>query len=155
MTRILAGVIAVLLIATLWLWGSKNTVQGQRDAALTATAAIGAELKATQGALEDERQSAQRLQAIATKYEGDRNEIERQAASDVAALRDGNLRLRQQWQGCQSRLPGADPASSQPDADAGLREQGAVDLVRYAAQCDAQVRGLQAVITADRTPAEN
>lgn len=151
MIRALAIALVLTIGAALWLWGSKNTVEGERDSAVTSLKAAEAELKATQGVLETERRNAQRLQAIATRYEGERNEIERQAAADLAALRDGNLRLRKQWQGCAAAsVPGADPTAGSPDADAGLREQDASNLVRIAAQCSAQVRGLQSVILSDR-----
>lgn len=153
MTRALAVALLLTVGAALWLWGSKNTVEGERDAAVTAKATAEAELKATQGVLETERLYSQKLQSIATRYEGDKNEIERQAAADRAGLLAGNLRLRQQWQGCEAgRVPGTGAGSSEPDATTADRAEGASDLVRAAAQCDAQVRGLQAVITADREP---
>lgn len=144
--------VLILLIAGYGLWqrGSKEAAYRALDTAQEDSRKLRSELAAAQEILDIERQYAQKLQAIATKYEGDKNEIERQASADLASLRDGTLRLRQQWQGCESGQAAIDAAAGQPDGGAGLRESGAVDLVRIGDECDAQVRGLQAVIRSDR-----
>lgn len=135
----------------LWQRGSKESAYRALDTAQVEARGLRSELIAAHEVIETEREYAQRLQAIATRYEGDKNAIERQAAADLASLRDGTIRLRQQWQGCEARrVPGSSAGTSQPDDGAGLREQGASDLVRITAQCSAQVRGLQAVILSDR-----
>lgn len=134
----------------LWQRGSKEYAYRALDTAQVEARGLRAELGAVQEVLETERQYAQRLQAIATKYEGDKNEIERQAAADLADLRSGNLRLRDQWRGCEARQASVGGTSGELDGGADLRETGAIDLVRIGESCDAQIRGLQAVIRSDR-----
>jgi hypothetical protein len=69
----------------------------------------------------------------------------------AADLRAGALQLRQRWQGCEARhLPGPAAPASVADADADDRAASAGRIVRAAAECDAQVEGLQALIRADR-----
>lgn len=133
-----------------WQRGSKESALRAMDAAQAESRSLRADLAVAQETLDTERQYAQRLQAIATRYEGDKNAIERQAASDLADLRSGNLRLREQWRGCEARQAQVGGAAAESDGGADLREQGAVDLIGIAASCDAQVRGLQAVIRSDR-----
>lgn len=68
----------------------------------------------------------------------------------VADLRSGNLRLQERWRSCAANLPSAGGAGSVADAGADDRSESAARIVRAAAECDAQVRGLQSVILADR-----
>ena len=68
----------------------------------------------------------------------------------VADLRSGNLRLQERWRSCAASLPGPGGAAGQPDAAADDRSESAGRIVRAAAECDAQVLGLQGVIRADR-----
>lgn len=112
------------------------------------------DLRATEDALrnserrrEAEQVRAQRMYEIAAQSEQER--IDAQAAADrtIADLRAGTVRLREHWQGCpEPRLPGIDPAPGEPDAGTRDREKGAAAIVSAAAECDAQVRGLQRVI---------
>lgn len=147
-----AIVLAFLLLAGYGLWqlGSKESAYRALDTANGQADKLRAELGDMHEILETERQYAQRLQAIATKYEGDKNAIERQAAADLASLRDGTIRLRQQWQGCEARSAQAGGTSGKPDGGADDRAESASRIVRAAAECDAQVKGLQAVVLADR-----
>lgn len=134
-----------------WQRGSKEAAYSALDTAQAEAGKLRSELAATQETLDTERLYAQKLQAIATKYEGDKNAIERQAAADLASLRDGTLRLRQQWQGCEARrVSGIAASAGEPDGGADDRAEGASRVVRAAAECDAQVNGLQAVIRSDR-----
>lgn len=68
----------------------------------------------------------------------------------VADLRSGNLRLQERWRSCAANLPNAGGAGSGADAAADDRSESAARIVRAAAECDAQVIGLQNVIRADR-----
>lgn len=147
-----AIVLAFLLMAGYGLWqrGSKESAYRALDTAQIEARGLRSELIAAHEVIETEREYAQRLQAIATKYEGDKNAIERQAAADLASLRDGTIRLRQQWQGCEARSAETRGTSGQPDGGADDREESASRIVRAAAECDAQVRGLQSVIRSDR-----
>lgn len=133
-----------------WQRGSKESALRAMDAAQAESRSLRADLAVAQETIDTERQYAQRLQAIATRYEGDKNAIERQAASDLADLRSGNLRLREQWRGCEARQAQVGGAAGQSDGGADLRAESASRIVRAAAECDAQVKGLQAVIRSDR-----
>ncbi len=118
---------------------SRDAMEAERDAAL-------AEANASTEALKAERRSAVAANALASKYEKEKNDA--QTASDrlVADLRAGNQRLHQRWQAsiATAELSAAAAAASQPDGRADDRIESAGRAVGAAAQCDAQVRGLQA-----------
>jgi len=118
---------------------SRDAMEAERDAAL-------AEANASTEALKAERSSAVAANALASKYEKEKNDA--QTASDrlVADLRAGNQRLHQRWQAsiATAELSAAAAAASQPDGRADDRIESAGRAVGAAAQCDAQVRGLQA-----------
>lgn len=105
---------------------------------------------AADAARDAEHQQAKALAAIGARYEQDKTHAKEQADRVIADLRAGTLRLRQQWTcapaATAAQVPGAAAATGRPDGDAELRATGAGDLVRLAAQCDAQVRGLQAAL---------
>ena len=63
----------------------------------------------------------------------------------VAGVRDGSLRLRKQWAGCQAAnsVPDDGSAKSRADEGAELRAKDAGDLVRVSDDSDVTVRGLQ------------
>ena len=68
----------------------------------------------------------------------------------VADIRSEHVRLRSRWR---CPLPGAPQAGAgpgQPDAEADDRAESAGRIVRAAAECDAQVIGLQSILTAER-----
>ena len=108
--------------------------------------------KAERDARLAEQASARRLAEVAARYEQEK--IDAQAAADriTADLRAGNVSLHRRWQACAATadLSGASAAAGQPDGGADDRAASAVRIVRAAAQCDAQVRGLQDVVRADR-----
>lgn len=66
----------------------------------------------------------------------------------VSDLRAGNIRLRNHWQGCLATTELSREAADLAGADgaAELRAAGAGDLVRLAAEADAQVTALQRII---------
>lgn len=81
---------------------------------------------------------------ISAAYEKGKKDAEATGQLVVADLRSGNLRLQNRWAGCEAaRKLGypATPGESGPEA--GDREESAGRIVRAAAQCDAQVIGLQ------------
>lgn len=130
---------------------------GYRGEALDARAdlrAIEADFESTKAALatsewrrETERVRAQRMYEIAADAEEGKAHAEETGARVAADLRADNLRLREHWRSCEStRLPGIDPAAAELDAAADDRAESAGRIVRAAAECDAQVRGLQAVV---------
>lgn len=62
----------------------------------------------------------------------------------VAALRSGNLQLRDRWAGCETqRLADSAAARTAAEQSARDREESAGRIVQAADQCDAQVTGLQ------------
>lgn len=107
----------------------------------------------------DKAQAAEHAQAVeraivvavggvAAAFEEELRNAKDRSDSVIADLRAGNLRLQQRWAGCETqRLSDAAAAAVEPDAAAGDREESAGRIVRAAAQCDAQVRGLQALVT--------
>lgn len=94
-----------------------------------------------------ERAQIAKFNEIAEQRE--RENVEAQAKADrvIADLRAGTLRLRREWAGQANQcVPGTGAAASVGDANAELREQSASRIVRVAAEADAQIRELQAVI---------
>lgn len=122
---------------------SRNAaVKYDRHIAADTEAAARASLEARTAEYEMALHSAE----IATAYEKGKKDAEAKAEQVVADLRAGNLRLQRRWQGCPPRLPETPTPTSQPDDGAGDREESASRIVRAAAECDAQVRGLQELL---------
>jgi hypothetical protein len=141
--------IALLLAAGVWRWHHVTWQAGYDAAQAEHTAALDAAHRTYAAAVrEQEREYANRIDSIAAQFERERIEAEEAAAAVVADLRAGSIRLRQQWQGCQraARVPAAADSPGESDAGAGDRNESAARIVRAARECDAQVRGLQAVI---------
>jgi len=150
LSRVLLG--AVLLLAGIAVWQRGTVAQAERarDHAQTAKAVAEQERDNAIAVIAVERQRVKRAEAVATQYEQEKADAEKRASDIGDQLRAGNLRLQQRWAGCEARVSDLAAASSQPDGAADDRAEGAGDLVRAAAQCDAQVRGLQALVRADR-----
>lgn len=88
---------------------------------------------------------------VSIAYERGRDDAEKEAMRTVADLRSGNLRLQQRWAGCETqRLSEASATASQSDAASWDRSESAGRIVRAAKQCDAQVEGLQRLLTLER-----
>lgn len=153
MNRVMAAIVAfivwtLLAFAAGWAW------RGDRAEGADATTkrdAAQAETKAVQGARATEQASAETLADIGTQHEEDRRDAETVPAAVAADLRDGNLRLRREWQGCETqRLSDAAAAARERDALAASRDALAGNLVRVGRDADDQLRACQAVIRADR-----
>jgi hypothetical protein len=99
-------------------------------------------------AQQHEQAEQARIAKVAEQYEQDKADAQADYDRNLADLRSGQLRLRKQWT-C-PRLPSASASTGQPDGEAKQREQDASDLVRIAAEADAQIRGLQAALMAER-----
>lgn len=99
-----------------------------------------------------EQQHAGVLAEVGQAYEKGKHDAERKSLDVVAGLRAGTVRLRQHWQGCEatSRASASASAAREFDAVAQVRAEAAGRIVRYGAEADAQVRGLQDVIRKDR-----
>ncbi|EMR0514617.1 endopeptidase [Stenotrophomonas maltophilia] len=150
-----ALIIAVLLLLGVIVWqrgsvsiahraadkavASRDAMQGERDAAR-------AEADAAYETLKVERGSAAAANNLASKYEKEKNDAQKASDLLVADLRAGNQRLHQRWQAsiATAELSAAAAAASQSDGRADDRIESAGRVVGAAAQCDAQVRGLQA-----------
>lgn len=153
MIRALIVAILLLLAVVVWQRGSvsiahraadqaassRDAMEGERDAARAEADAVAETLKA-------ERDSTAAANVLASKYEKEKNDA--QTASDrlVADLRAGNQRLHQRWQAsvATAELSAAAAAAGAADGRADDRIESAGRAVGAAAQCDAQVRALQA-----------
>lgn len=144
-----------LLLAGVQTWRLDSAQDALADMSLQAAkhqaALAAAQVEASESARQAEQNMAMAANAAAASYEQGKRDAEQAARVVVAGLRAGNLRLRDQWQGCKARgVPGVAGAASEPDAAADDRNEGAGDLVRAASQCDAQVIGLQQFILSER-----
>ncbi|WP_286075687.1 endopeptidase [Stenotrophomonas sp. 59] len=150
LSRVLLG--AVLLLAGIAVWQRGTVAQAERarDYAQTAKAVAEQERDNAIAVIAVERQRVKRAEAVATQYEQEKADAESKGAAVADGLRAGNLRLQQRWAGCEARVSDLAAASGQPDGAADDRADSAGRIVRAAAACDAQVRGLQALVRADR-----
>lgn len=146
------GVLAVaLLVAGLAFRARAADAVARADAAEQRAQTLEAQLQAVSEARNKEREAAKRANAIAAQYEQDKLNAESAAKRTADDLRAGNLRLRQQWEGCKAGgVPQANGTPGEPDAVAEQRIEGASNLVRAAGDADAQIRGLQDFIRSER-----
>lgn len=147
------GVLAfALLIAALYFRGTAAVSDARADKAEQEADQARAEVDALTKTLETERKRANEMTAIAKDYEEQKDAAAAESDRIIADLRAGNLRLRQLWQAkaATADLSQAVARAAQPDEGARDREESAARIVRAADECDAQVRGLQRVIEADR-----
>lgn len=147
------AVLAVIAIGmALYFRGDSAISNSRAEQAESERDSARAEVDALKAARDTEHRRAKEAQAIAATYEDEKRAIETESARVVADLRAGNLRLRKLWeaQAATADLSRAVASASQPNDQAADRAESASRIVRAAAECDAQVRGLQAVIEADR-----
>ncbi|PJK01449.1 hypothetical protein CO615_04000 [Lysobacteraceae bacterium NML75-0749] len=147
LTLLLAAVIGLL-----WYRGQAANAVAKQETVEAQMQTLQAERDALAAALEHSHQHALAMESAAQKYEQEKQDAEQRAEKLAADLRTGAVRLRERWQGCPASpsVPAASAAASIADAGAADRSESAARIVRAAAECDAQVRGLQAVIRADR-----
>ncbi|WP_313217534.1 endopeptidase [Stenotrophomonas sp.] len=151
LSRALIVVILALGLLAIWQRGSVANAKRERDYAVTARVSAEVERDNAKAITAIERQRVKRAEAVATQYEQEKADAESKGLAVADGLRAGNLRLQQRWQGCEaSRVSDLGAGIAQPDAGADDRSSSAGRIVRAAAQCDAQVRGLQAQVRADR-----
>lgn len=157
--QILLTVKACILLALLslayYLGGASARIDlAQYKTKVMASTAKAADLatKASELARKAEQARAGEIAAIAEQYEQDKQANDRKQADLVADLRAGAQRLHQRWQAAlaTSELSRAVASAAELDAAQRDREGSAVRIIAAADQCDAQVRGLQEVIRADR-----
>lgn len=125
---------------------ANHAVEAQRVAELAT--------KASEAARAAEHTQAAAFDAIAQQYEQDKTDAQAKADRTIAELRTGNLRLRDMW-ATQARASEVAASAGQPDAAADGCSGVAIDLFRaidpIVQQQDAQIRGLQAVLRAERS----
>ena len=152
----LYGYIVAAFLIVVTLSGISGYAIGSRHASAKAKvemdAHLAADLKVTLLATEQARAKEQELIAlqntVSQAYERGKQNAELQNKRVVADLRSGALRLRQQWSACEaSNMPNSTTASGKLNAASGGREESAGRIIRAAAECDAQVTGLQRLLT--------
>lgn len=152
-TRILTGLLLILLAVVVWQRGSVSIARRAADNAAAARVAAEAERDASRVELAQaravitaERSNAAKANAVAAQYEKDKTDA--QTASDrlVADLRAGNQRLHERWQAAiaTGQLSAAAAAAAVADGGPADRYESAGRIVRAADECAAQVKGLQA-----------
>ena len=111
-----------------------------------------AERTATEAASRHKDELAAAQNKVSAAYEKGKSDAEAAAKRTVADIRAGNLVLRNRWTACKASLgmPTAPPAPGEPDAGTADRDESAGRIVQAAAQCDAQVRGLQELLLLER-----
>ena len=147
--RILAAVILALLAALAVQTTRLHSAQMQ--AVTLRLDADHARLDATTTARYAEQRIAAAAAQAAEQYEKGKQDAQDAADSVIAGLNAGTLKLRREWAGCETqRLSDAATATRELDAAEQRRAESAARIVRAADECDAQVRGLQAVVIAWR-----
>lgn len=150
LTRALLVALIALAGFAVWQRGTVAQAERARDNAQVAKKVAEQERDNAIAVIAVERQRVKRAEAVATQYEQEKADAESKGAAVADGLRAGNLRLQQRWAGCEARMSGITASSGQPDGAADDRADSAGRIVRAAAACDAQVRGLQALIRSDR-----
>lgn len=155
-------ILALIIAAILGLGGAgaagyhKGTIDAERAAQIAMDKHL-AEDRASERAAEQEANRykdalATAQNAVSAAYEKGKKDAEVTAKRTVADLRAGNLVLHNRWTACQASLdvPAAPAAPGEPDAGTADRAESAGRIVQAAAQCDAQVRGLQELLLLER-----
>lgn len=150
--KALLALLLAAVIGLLWYRGQAASAVAKQEAAEAQMQELQAERDALEAALAASHEYALAMEAAAKTYEQEKQDAEIRAEKLAADLRAGAVRLRERWQGCSAStsVPALAASTGQPDAGAEDRSESAARIVRAAADCDAQVRGLQAVIRADR-----
>lgn len=126
----------------------KAEIQAVLDKHLKANEAATAKFNA-ETAKKDAAQ-AEALRQVGFQYEREKAHALDQKDAVIADLRSGALVLRKQWRCPAAGVPEASGSAGIADDAADLQFTAAGDIVRIVGTCEAQVRGLQAVVTADR-----
>ena len=141
---------AVWLLSLLAAFGAGWTRKGDRAEVREVRTELKqskAETKAEQAARAVEHNQANNLAEIGAKHEEERAAAPAVADAVVADLRAGNLRLRREWAGCETKLLSQAAAGAvERDALAKLREEAAGAAVRIGREADDQLRACQAVV---------
>ena len=157
------NLILAIVLATIVGMGGAGVAgynKGKTDAERVAKIAMDKHLIADNKAEQDAKDEAVRYKdalatahnAVSAAYEKGKSDAEAAAKRTVADLRAGNLVLRERWTACKASadLPATAADPSEPDAGTHDREESAGRIIQAAAQCDAQVRGLQELLLLER-----
>ncbi len=157
------SLILALILATILGLGGAGTAgyhKGKADAERAAKIAMSehlaedreAERVATGDANRYKDALATAQNAVSAAYEKGKADAEANAKRVVADLRAGNLVLRDRWTSCQASSGLPRPTTDTRELDAGTsdRNESAGRIVQAAAQCDAQVKGLQSLLRLER-----
>jgi hypothetical protein len=150
LTRALLVAVAALALLAIWQRGTVAQAEHAQENAQVAKKVAEQERDNAIAVIAVERQRVKRAEAVATQYEQEKADAESKGAAVADGLRAGNIRLQQRWAGCEARVSDLAASSGPVDDSADDRAEGASDLVRAAAEADAQIRGLQALVRADR-----
>lgn len=158
----LSLILALIIAAMLGLGGAgaagyhKGKVDAERVAKLAMDEHLVEDREAERLATEDANRYKDALataqNAVSAAYEKGKADAEANAKRIVADLRAGNLVLRERWTSCQASSGLPRPATDTSESDAGTadRDESAGRIVQAAAQCDAQVKGLQNLLRLER-----
>ena len=153
MIRALLVIVLLLALALGYaLWGkARADARADRDAA-TAEQAL-ADLEKANAILAIERWRVQRMAEIAAEAEIGREDAKAESDRLLADLRADNRKLRSHWQAAlaTNELSRAAAASGFADGGAELRQRDIADIRGIVGRCQANVRGLQAVVLSDRS----
>lgn len=149
----LALALAASVAGNLHQWQS-CAVEAVRTEGKVNTAAAEATTTATKNAREEEADKAARAALVAEAYEKGKLDAEELGKAAVADLVAEHRQLRKRWAACSAAIGVPTPIDSTgiADAEAASRAESAGRIVRAAAECEAQVVGLQDFILADRAP---
>ena len=154
--KITAGVVAALavaaLIGLLYFRGISALSDARATQAESERDSARQEVVSLKEAIVTERRRTEAMAAIAKDYEEQKDAAAVESERVIADLRAGNLRLRKLWQAQAATADLSEAVARAAELDEGARdrEESAAAIVRAADECDAQVRGLQQVIEADR-----
>ncbi|WP_093820141.1 hypothetical protein [Stenotrophomonas indicatrix] len=150
LTRALLVAVAALALLAIWQRGTVAQAEHAQENAQVAKKVAEQERDNAIAVIAVERQRVKRAEAVANQYEQEKADAESKGTAVADGLRAGNLRLQQRWAGCEARVSDLAASPGQSDGAADDRADSAGRIVRAAAACDAQVRGLQALVRADR-----
>ena len=142
----------IVMIGGAYLAGHRiATMAADRRLAIYQQGVAESDRRAVEAQWRRERAQSAAFDAVTNQFEEDTHHAKAEADRVIADLRTGALRLRERWStqvlACDA---GIAAGAAKPDATADDRAASAGRIVRAAAECDAQVRGLQSILMKER-----